>query len=153
MIQLNKMPNHNTLKLNEIAGNREEKQPIPPVVFDFKNITVDLFSTTAKKYADMCAKASAKTNKSTQLRRFYNELVLWAERSDTSEKYVENLPFIYMIKSKVAYAVGRGTVDENFQAMMTGVINGIKAEDIKTLKHAKLFLEAFMGYYKELTKE
>lgn len=148
MFQPYKKPNNDQSK----QGGPKNVQLISPAVFDFKNITVDLFSTTAQKYAEICAQANARMNQSTQLRRFYNELLLWAERSDTPEKYAENLPFIYMIKSKVAYAVGRETVDKHFQTMMTGVINGIKADDIKTLKHAKLFLEAFMGYYKELKK-
>ena len=126
-------------------------------IFDFEHITTDLFSNKAQEYAKICSnpinkknKPDNKLNKGTQLRRFYDEVVLWTERSDTADKFRNNLPFIYMIKSKVAYAYGRELVDENFRNLMFGVIDGIKENNIKTLKNAKLFLEAFMGFYKEL---
>ena len=124
---------------------------------DFENITVDLFSSTPKKYAEICTRPKnkkgrddSKLNKGTQLRRFYDEFVMWTERSETDEKFKENLPFIYMIQSKVSYAVGRELVDENYKNMMCNIINGIKENNPKTLKNAKLFLEAFMGFFKEL---
>ena len=126
-----------------------------PPTFNFEMIEVSLFSDKAENYAKICSepinkkgKLDKKLNKATQLRRFYDELVLWAERTDTPEKFKNNLPFIYMIKSKVAYAVGRDLVDENYKNMMYGVINGIKENNPKTLKNAKLYLEAFMGFYK-----
>ena len=57
---------------------------------DFENITIDLFSTTPKEYAKICAtkqviggKPAKDANKGTQLRRFYDELVMWTERSET----------------------------------------------------------------------
>lgn len=145
---------------NYNKGYSPTQQPLQPQinkppVFDFENISVQLFSGEAEKYAEICSepinkqgKLDKKLNKATQLRRFYDELVLWAERTDTPEKFKNNLPFIYMIKSKVAYAVGRELVDENYQNMMYGVINGIKENNYKTLKNAKLYLEAFMGFYK-----
>ena len=129
-----------------------EKKQIEPEKFDFENVTIELFSSKAENYAIECSK-SKNSNKSTQLRRFYNELVMWEERSQTAEAFKNNLPFIYMIKSKVAYAKGRKNIDDVYQQMMYGVINGIKENNPKTLKNTKLFLEAFMGYYKELRKD
>lgn len=115
------------------------------VSFDFINPTVDLFDTTAHEFAYKCS--CSILNKSTQVRRFYDELVLWTDRSK-GENFKKNLPFIYMIRSKVAYAFGRKLVDTEFQKMMFGIINGIKENNPETLTNAKLFLEAFMGYFK-----
>jgi len=140
---------------NKTGFNRSQNQrssyskpEIETPKFDFENITVELFSKTAESYAIECSKDKGK-NKSTQLRRFYDEIVMWEERSQTIESFKNNLPFIYMIKWKVAYAVGRNNIDEVYQHMMYGVIDGIKENNPKTLKNAKLFLEAFMGYYKD----
>jgi CRISPR-associated protein Csm2 len=51
-----------------------------------------------------------------------------------------------MLKAKVAYAKGRDKVDENFEKLLRHVVDEIK--DADTLKRAKLFMEAFMAFYK-----
>ena len=56
-----------------------------------------------------------------------------------------------MMKAKVAYSQARksgGTtlVNENFSQVFNQCINEIK--DHKTLRRAKLFMEAVMGFYK-----
>ena len=65
-----------------------------------------------------------------------------------STKYVEIAPFIKMMKAKVAHAKGRGHVDDNFEKLFSHLISQIT--DVDSLKHAKLFMEAFMGFYKAL---
>ena len=55
-----------------------------------------------------------------------------------------------MMNAKVAYSKGREHVDVCFEKMFTQLINQIK--DPKTLKNAKLFMEAFLGFYKALEK-
>lgn len=86
-------------------------------------------------------------NKPTQLRRFYDELVMLQEKvgSDTS-RFEQQRPFIQMLKAKVAYARGRDKVDDNFEKLLRRVVDEVK--DPKTLKQAKLFMEAFMAFYK-----
>ena len=115
--------------------------------FNIKVITKDLFDKTA----DSCAKILSddkRTNKGTQLRRFYDELVLWYEKVGSDDEAFKNyLPFIYMMKSKVAYAKGRKNVNEEFQNFMKKLIDQIT--DRTTLKNAKLFMEAMMGFYKQ----
>ena len=49
-----------------------------------------------------------------------------------------------------AYAKGRNHVDDSFEAMFSHCIQSIS--DAETLKHAKLFMEAFMGFYKAQEK-
>lgn len=123
-----------------------------------KNIPATLFSDIAQDKARTIAEAGAgKKNKSTQLRRFYDELVMWFERvhfertpNDRAAKYTEVAPFIQMLVAKVAYAKGREHVDECFESLFAHVIRQIS--DADSLRHAKLFMEAFMGFYKAQEK-
>jgi CRISPR-associated protein Csm2 len=86
-------------------------------------------------------------NKPTQLRRFFDELVLWEIRvSQAPEKFNEYLPFIRMINAKAAYAEGRKLVDRNFVGLMRHTLGEVK--DADSLTTCKLFWEAFMGFYK-----
>lgn len=92
-------------------------------------------------------------NTSTQLRKFYDELVMWhdkifSEQSNDARKvkFAELKPFIRMLNAKVAYATARKHVETTFEQMFAHVIKQIDSPD--TLKHAKLFMEAFMGFYK-----
>jgi CRISPR-associated protein Csm2 len=117
-------------------------------------VSVDLFSSVAEDKAKTVAAAGArKNNKSTQLRKFYDELVMWFDkvnhertREAKLSKYTEVAPFIKMMNAKVAYARGREHVDTCFEQMFSRLISQIDSPD--TLKHAKLFMEAFMGFYK-----
>lgn len=113
---------------------------------------------------DREGKPSQEKNKSTQLRKFYDELVMWTDKVHSTGKielgqknqsvrqanYVKSAPFIKMMNAKVAYAKGRGHVDDSFEAMFSHCIKAIT--DADTLKHAKLFMEAFMGFYKAQEK-
>ena len=119
-----------------------------------KPVSVDLFSSVAEDKAKTVASAGGRrNNKSTQLRKFYDELVMWFDKVNherTKEakvsKYSEVAPFIKMMNAKVAYARGREHVDTCFEQMFSRLISQIDSPD--TLKHAKLFMEAFMGFYK-----
>ncbi len=144
---------------------------IPNSKIEFgKNLQDDIFSEVAKEKAfeifqgGLDQRGNPSKNKSTQLRKFYDELVMWADKvqmgiklepeqksSDVrEERYRESAPFIKMMTAKVAYAKGRGHVDESFEAMFSHCIKSIT--DAETLKHAKLFMEAFMGFYKAQEK-
>jgi CRISPR-associated protein Csm2 len=121
----------------------------------FEPLSPDLFSDVAQTAArDLVAGLEERSskNKSTQLRRFYNELVMWhdkvyAERGEQREaKYQELAPYIKMLNAKVAYAKARDHVDANFEGMFAHCIKQIN--DATSLKHCKLFMEAFIGFYK-----
>ncbi len=128
---------------NQYSQKKNEIVEIPQ--FDFTHPTPELFSQTAEEWAKKC---SGKINTNTQIRRFYDELILWNEKCTTQQIFQENLPYIRMIKSKIAYAKGRDIIDANYKALMDGIINAIQGNNVKTLKNAKLFLEAFTGYFK-----
>ncbi|MFZ7214812.1 type III-A CRISPR-associated protein Csm2 [[Pasteurella] aerogenes] len=110
----------------------------------------NIFSNIADEAAREI-KANASANKSTQLRKFYDELAMWNDRvqldqADKQAKFKELEPFIKMLKAKVAYAKGRKHVDDHFMAIFNKTIDEIKCP--QTLKEAKLFMEAVMGYCK-----
>lgn len=51
-----------------------------------------------------------------------------------------------MLKAKVAYAKGRDHIDQSFVDVFNKVID--QANDRETLRDAKLFMEAVIGYCK-----
>lgn len=107
-----------------------------------------LFADIADRKAEEVARGGReRINKSTQLRRFYDELVMWQEKVGASdERFAELQPYIYMLKAKVAYSKGREHVDANFETLFRRVID--QATSAATLRQAKLFMEAFMAFYK-----
>ena len=115
-------------------------------------ISVDLYSSVAEATAK--AIHDEKKKKSAQIRRFYDELVMWHEKVRTvkpearQEKYDECAPYIQMICAKVAYAKGREHVNGNFEKVINCLIRQIK--DPLTLQQAKLFFEAVIGFRKAL---
>ena len=121
-------------------------------------VSVELFASIAEDKAKTVAAAGGRrNNNSTQLRKFYDELVMWFDKvhlertkDGKASKYAEVAPFIKMMKAKVAYAKGRDHVEACFEQMFSHLIGQIDSPD--TLKHAKLFMEAFMGFYKAQEK-
>lgn len=116
------------------------------------DIAVDLFSEVAHETARIIARDS-KSNKPTQLRRFYDEIVMWDTRintQSTKEKrdkvFDESLPFIRMMNAKVAYAKGRKLVNDDYLDLLNHCLK--EAKDPRSMRHFKLFMEAFMGFYK-----
>lgn len=143
-------------------GSDRQAAPRPTIaVGDIKldkPVSVNLFADIAEEKAAKVYEAGAgRKNKATQLRKFYDELVMWfdkvhLERTKEAKalKYTEVAPFIKMMNAKVAYARGRDHVDECFEQMFSHLIRQVN--DADTLKHAKLFMEAFMGFYKAQEK-
>jgi CRISPR-associated protein Csm2 len=108
----------------------------------------ELFNGIARNAAKEVASGGDRVNKATQLRKFYDEIVLWDNKVLLHpEKFDEYLPFIRMLNAKVAYAEGRKLVDHNFVNLLN---NGLKqVVCAETLHTFKLFMEAFMGFYKQ----
>ena len=112
-----------------------------------------LFADIAQQAARSLRKSGGDRNKSSQLRKFYDELVMWHDRvafektaDARAAKYRELAPFIKMMNAKVAYARGRGHVDQNFEQLFSHLIRQIACP--ATLKNAKLFMEAVLGFLK-----
>ena len=144
------------------GGPRGSDRPAPAPVASIDTAPVRLgadmpellFADIAQDAARTIAAAGAgKTNKSSQLRKFYDELVMWHDKlafektaDARAAKYRELAPFIKMMNAKVAYARGRGHVDQNFEQLFSHLIRQIACP--ATLKNAKLFMEAVLGFLK-----
>lgn len=116
---------------------------------NFREIDPELFNTVAQQCANEVADCRPHINKATQLRKFYDELCMWDTRvTQHEEKFGEYLPFIRMINAKVAYAEGRKLVDRNYVKLLSHCLQQVEsAADFRT---CKLFMEAFMGFYKSV---
>jgi len=141
-------------------GHQNQRPPQQKVLIDLSDIRLGdsisdrLYAEIAEAKAEFIAKHSPNNkNKSTQLRKFYDELVLWNEKvngkgtdKERLARYRELAPLIKMLHAKVVYAKGRQHVDENFEKLFRHLLDQIN--DHRTLEQAKLFFEAFMGFYK-----
>lgn len=88
-------------------------------------------------------------NKSTQIRRFYDELVGWQERIGTDEqKFRDYEAFIHMLNAKAAYAQGRNLVTCEFVEWLNGCIKQVT--DTRALNHFRLHFEAMLGFLKQI---
>ena len=112
---------------------------------NLKKLSDNIFSDIAEAAAKHIS--SPNQNKASQIRKFYDELAMWGEKIHRNKaEYDKSAPFIHMLKAKVAYAKGRGHVDANFVAIFNHLIDQIS--DPQTLRHAKLFFEAMLGFRK-----
>lgn len=112
----------------------------------------ELFDTHAQKIAltlrpDPSNKQSS--NKSAQIRRFYDELLRFRSSAKTDEQVQKALPFIRMINAKAAYASARESegaplVDSKFTQFLRVMLNQI--EDRNTLNNACTLFEAVIGF-------
>jgi CRISPR-associated protein Csm2 len=124
------------------------------IIFTKNALPRDIFSDVAQEAAKIISESCGlNANKSSQLRRFYDELLMWndaVQQVQSNEgregKYKELEPFIKMLKAKVAYAKGRNHVDGNFEKLFSRCIDSIDSHE--SLRYCKLFMEAFTGYYK-----
>ena len=112
--------------------------------------SAEIFSDIAQRAAQYI-KSNKNVNKTTQLRKFYDELAMWNDRvqlvrENKAGKFQELMPFIKMLKAKVAYAEGRKNIDKNFSDIFNRCIDQIN--NVETLRDAKLFMEAVMGFCK-----
>ena len=117
-----------------------EKQTIDP----------KLFSKTAEDLAiniNEDIKSARNSNKRTQIRKFYDEVVRLSILGKTRPKEWDNiLPLVHMLTAKAAYAQGRKLISKNFMSFIKDSIDQIeKPEDLEVFSS---FFEAFMGFYR-----
>ncbi len=143
------MASQSQSRTGQNRGGYEDRQstPIDTSKVLIKNIASDLFDNVARNAAEKIAE-NKNSNKPTQLRRFYDEIVMWENKvSLNPNKFSEYLPFVRMINAKTAYALGRKLVDDNYVRLIADCLKQV--ETANDLRHFKLFMEAFMGFYKE----
>lgn len=114
-----------------------------------------LFSEDAEAFAkklDDSANADRggkEKNKSTQIRRFYDELVGWQDRiGDDEEKFNQYVAFIKMLNAKAAYAHGRNLVTPDFVTWFKECIQQVDSP--QTLRNFRLHFEAVLGFLKSI---
>ncbi len=135
-------------------NRRNEKNHAPASSFDVKQITLSgkLPATLFSQIAEDAAKNVARDRKSrpTQLRKFYDEICMWDSKCQADkERFDEYLPFILMLKAKVAYASGRGHVNQEYVDILNHCLSELESNPgSETLHNLKFFMEAFTGFYK-----
>ena len=127
---------------------RDDVAPLTTAGIQLQPVSAELFDDVAKRTAVTIA-GNSRSNKPTQLRKFYDEIVMWETKvAMHPDKFEEYLPFIRMLNAKVAYAKGRNElVDENFVMLMSHCLGQVNS--VQTMRVFKLFMEAFMGFYKQ----
>lgn len=133
-------------------GRARDEERLPELSLDDITFSGDLSSELFNSIPKRCAEVignNSKQNKPSQLRRFYDELSMWQTRIGQDDaRFKELYPFILMLNAKAAYAQGRQLVDRNFVRLVEHCLK--QAQDARTLGYAKLFFEAFLGFYKEV---
>jgi len=106
-----------------------------------------LFSVTAEKLAKEIGEEDRNLNKSSQLRRYFDEVVRLSTQAKAGGADMDLLlPQVHMLVAKVAYAKGRKLVTDSFVEMMKSGIGQVNDKD--DLRVFANFLESFMGFYK-----
>lgn len=138
---------HHPAQRNQLPSRTAENDWLDRIRFT-KPLDSELFSTIAQNAAQRIASGSTRVNKSSQLRRFYDELCMWEEKTTREpEKFAEFLPFIRMLNAKAAYAEGRDLVNRDFVSLLQHTLKEVNSPE--TLTICKYFWEAFMGFYKQ----
>jgi CRISPR-associated protein Csm2 len=113
-----------------------------------KKLDPALFSTKAEEFAQQISReATSKTNKGTQLRKFFDEILrLNTQAQALGADWNLILPQVHMVIAKTAYAYGRALVSKRFVDHMRQGIEQIESpEDLRIFTN---HLEAFTGFYK-----
>lgn len=115
---------------------------------DGKIIDPKLFWEVAEEIANAIGnQESDKEDKKTQIRKFYDEVILYKDRiGNNQEEFKNKLPFIKMIYAKVSYSKGRKIISSRFDSFMKTSL-----QQVNTLEQFKVFVaffEAFMGFYR-----
>lgn len=97
-------------------------------------------------------RGNPKRNKTSQLRKFYDELFKLNQRAKMPGiNWDTILPHVHMLIAKVAYAKGRDLVTDSFVSMLKDLLS--KVEHKEQLHVVTSFLEAFMAFYNGIVQE
>lgn len=118
-----------------------ENRTIDPVLFS------DKAESLAKLLADDCKNIKGRPNKTSQVRKFYDEVVRLNMAAKNKDAKWESIhPMVNMVIAKTAYAKGRNLISDNFLNFIQSSIKQIKApEDLAVFTN---LFEAFYGFYK-----
>ena len=159
---MNKSQQYHQNRTGQRSQHRDERRRPPSFEVTRINLTADklptgLFSSIAEdaaKYAaewdDTRNKAGNQASKPTQLRKFYDEVCMWQAKVKNDNKQLDKfLPFILMLKAKVAYSEGRKHVNKPYVNVLNHCLTELETHPkSQTLHNLKLFMEALTGFYK-----
>lgn len=113
-----------------------------------KQLDPELFSSRAEQLAkEIADEGSNKTNKPTQIRKFFDEVMRFDSMLKAKPSDFDNiLPYLKMLNAKAAYSAGRDLISGEFKNFISNSLNQVKDKDDFDA-FAGLF-EAFIGYYK-----
>ena len=140
------------------GGDRSpSREPIDPglaTVLKRVNLTephADMFDKDAQTIA--FALANGSSNKSSQIRRFYDELLRYKSQVRDDAGLKTALPFIRMLNARAAYAGSRKPplVDKGFQEFLRTLLDQVKDKD--TLRNACTTFEAVIGFRKGIEEQ
>lgn len=151
--------NRNQSRSRGRGQQTDTRQPsyLGKIVLTKDQLSPGIFSDVAEDAAkhiagitDTSPRTSHKASRPTQLRKFYDELCMWDNKIQLNPAdFEKQLPFILMLKAKVAYAKGRLHVGREYQDLINRCLEQVQENPVPdTLHNCKLFLEAFTGYYK-----
>lgn len=110
-------------------------------------VNPELFSEVADKWADSIRRDGGRQrNKISQIRKFYDEVLMFNERIKSEDQFQKMLPYIKMLNARVFYAIGRNHVTESFKEFIIQCIQQIRGK--KDFEIFVKFFEAFMGFYR-----
>lgn len=133
----------------EVKTLMEKNRQIPLPRFLFKDTIQPAHLTISAKNIAKCFASDKNTNHSTQMRKFYNEVVKLTEKSNQQGfESVKN--FVHMLPAKSAYACGRGHVSYTFEQFITKCVTNTKCN--QSLQNFKYLFECVLGFYKEYRK-
>lgn len=120
-------------------------------VFSLKQITEKTFDITAHKWALVIANADKGVEKN-QLRNFYDKVLELEEKAinaDENEFKQKVLPFVKMLKSKVAYAKNKQTspINKAFELFMNSALDQVTGKE--EFLNFKYLFEAIVGFYQK----
>jgi CRISPR-associated protein Csm2 len=109
-----------------------------------------LFSSKAENLAQEFAKDNEQnkgTNKRTQIRKFYDEIVrLDMEAKSREGEWANILPLVHMMTARAAYAKGRNLISDGFLEFIKNSVSQVNtAKDLSVFAN---FFEALMGFYR-----
>lgn len=112
-----------------------------------RTLKPELFSSVAEDLAKELS-AFQKSNKRTQIRKFYDEVLRLNSLAKSNQNDWDNiLPYVNMLIAKATYAWGRNLVTEEFVDFIKKSMGQI--QDPKDLDVFANLFEAFMGFYKK----
>ncbi len=114
-------------------------------------IDPELFSATAEALAKEVNQerlaSRDKSNKPTQIRKFFDEVIRYKGMvQSTPDDFASLLPYIKMLNAKAAYAAGRDLIGVTFKGFISDSLKQV--QDQKDFELFCSFFEAFLGYYK-----